>query len=75
MAHKPKKRSLTIAGHRTSVSLEDDFWEALTEMASAKGRSIPALIAEIDASRGPCALSSATRSAVLAHFRGRGRGD
>ncbi len=69
MAYKPKKRSLTIAGHRTSVSLEDDFWEALNEMASTQGRSVPALIAEIDASRGPCALSSAIRSAVLAHFR------
>ena len=69
MANKPRKRSLTIVGHRTSISLEDDFWEALKDMASTQGRSVPVLIAAIDASRGTCALSSAIRSAVLAHFR------
>ncbi len=69
MTGRPKKRSLTIAGHRTSVSLEDDFWDALYEMAYAKGRSVPQLIAEIDTQRGDYGLSSAIRSAVLAHFR------
>ncbi|MCH8240625.1 MAG: ribbon-helix-helix domain-containing protein [Proteobacteria bacterium] len=74
MAHKPRKRSLTIAGHRTSISLEDDFWEALNEMAITRNRSVPALIAAIDATRGSCALSSAIRSAVLAHSRAGMRG-
>ena len=69
MAGRPKKRSLTIAGHRTSISLEDDFWAALHEVAEAKGRSVPQLIAEIDKARGEHGLSSAIRSAVLAHFR------
>ena len=71
MGGRPKKRSLTIAGHRTSVSLEDDFWDALYEMAHAEGRSVPQLIAEIDSRRGQNGLSSAIRSAVLAHFRAR----
>ena len=69
MAGRPKKRSLTIAGHRTSISLEDDFWDALQDVAQAKGRSVPQLIAEIDKTRGDHGLSSAIRSAVLAHFR------
>jgi len=73
MAYKPKKRSLTIAGHRTSISLEDDFWDALKDMAKAQTRSVPAVIAGIDATRGPCALSSAIRSAILAHFRSAAR--
>jgi predicted DNA-binding ribbon-helix-helix protein len=70
---KLRKHSLTIAGHRTSVSLEDDFWEALNELAEIRHRSVPSLIAEIDAERGPCGLSSAIRSAVLAHYRTRSR--
>ena len=69
MAYKPKKRSLTIAGHRTSISLEDDFWDALKTMAKARGQTLPAMIAEIDAGRDQCGLSSAIRSAVLAHYR------
>ena len=69
MAGKPKKRSLTIAGHRTSISLEDDFWEALKDMGKARGRSVPDLISEIDAGRGPSGLSSAIRSAILAFYR------
>lgn len=66
---RPKKRSLTIAGHRTSVSLEDEFWDALNEMSQAKHRSVPSLIAEIDAARGERGLSSAIRSTVLAYYR------
>ena len=69
MASKPKKRSLTIAGHRTSISLEDDFWDALKDMSKTKGKSLPVLIAEIDAGRGPHGLSSAIRSAILAFYR------
>lgn len=69
MAGKPKKRSMTIAGHRTSISLEDDFWDALKDMSKTKGKSLPVLIAEIDAGRGPHGLSSAIRSAILAFYR------
>ena len=69
MAYKPKKRSLTIAGHRTSISLEDDFWDALNDVAKAQDKSVPLLIAEIDASRGQSGLSSAIRSVILAHYR------
>lgn len=65
------KRSVTIAGHRTSISIEQPFWEALQEIAASRGRSLSALVAEIDAGRTPeTNLSSAIRLAVLAHFRG-----
>jgi predicted DNA-binding ribbon-helix-helix protein len=63
------KRSLSIAGHRTSVSLEDDFWEALKRIAAAEGRTLAALIAEIDSRRSDNNLSSALRLHVLAHYR------
>ena len=73
MAHKPKKRSLTITGHRTSISLEDDFWDALKDMARAQGRSVPDTISAIDAGRGPNGLSSAIRGAVLDFYRSKSR--
>jgi predicted DNA-binding ribbon-helix-helix protein len=66
-----RKRSLTIAGHRTSVSLEEPFWEALKEIAAAEGRTVAALIAAIDDHRGQVNLSSALRLHVLAHYRDR----
>jgi predicted DNA-binding ribbon-helix-helix protein len=69
MSGKPKKRSLTIAGHRTSISLEDDFWDALKDMGKAQARSVPDLIAEIDAERSSSGLSSAIRSAILRYDR------
>ena len=59
------KRSLTIAGHRTSVSLEPAFWEALTRLAGRRGLSVPALVAAIDAARGSGNLSSALRVHIL----------
>jgi predicted DNA-binding ribbon-helix-helix protein len=58
------KRSVTLAGHRTSVSLENAFWAALREAARAEGRSLNALIAEIDARRAGN-LSSAIRVWLL----------
>jgi predicted DNA-binding ribbon-helix-helix protein len=68
-----RKRSVRIAGHRTSLSLEGAFWEALKEIAAARGRSVAALIAEIDSTRaadGPAAnLSSAVRVFVLESCR------
>lgn len=59
------KRSLTIAGHRTSVSLETPFWEALCGIARERETSVQALVAEIDAGRGDANLSSALRVHVL----------
>jgi predicted DNA-binding ribbon-helix-helix protein len=69
-AAKLRKRSVTIAGHRTSVSLEPDFWDALTEIAQAKARPVAALIADIDRRAGrENSLSSAVRCFILAHYR------
>jgi len=59
------KRSLTIAGHRTSISLEDAFWRQLLVVAKRDGLSPSALIARIDAARGESNLSSAIRVHVL----------
>ncbi|MHC2107787.1 ribbon-helix-helix domain-containing protein [Methylobacterium sp. WL64] len=59
------KRSVVIAGHRTSVSLEDPFWAALREVAEARGQSVQALVGTIDAGRGGQNLSSAIRVFVL----------
>jgi len=73
MANRPKKRSLNVAGHSTSVSLEDDFWDALNEMARARGHSVPNIVAEIDSARGSRGLSSAIRSAVLAFYQSQAR--
>ena len=64
------KRSLTVAGHRTSISLEDAFWSGLRDIAAERPLSVAALVAEIDRGRGPSNLSSALRVFVLAHFRG-----
>ncbi len=59
------KHSLVIAGHRTSVSLEDAFWRRLSRIAAERGLSINALAAIVDASRGEANLSSALRVFVL----------
>ncbi len=64
-----RKRSLDIAGHRTSVSLEDAFWNALRELAAAEGLSLAGLIARIDAARQGENLSSAIRVFVLERIR------
>ena len=65
MGSGPIKRSVTIAGHETSVSLEPVFWEALKRAAEAERLPINALIAQIDAERiktpGPSNLASAIR--------------
>ncbi|MCC6720488.1 MAG: ribbon-helix-helix domain-containing protein [Acetobacteraceae bacterium] len=45
------KRSFTLAGHRTSIALEPEFWQALEGIAAAQSRSLPTLISEIDAER------------------------
>ena len=59
------KRSLVIAGHRTSISLEDAFWRGLKALAARRDLSINALVAEIDAARGQANLSSAIRLFVF----------
>jgi predicted DNA-binding ribbon-helix-helix protein len=68
------KRSVAIAGHRTSVSLEAPFWAELHEIARQRGRSAQALVAEIDAGRAGQNLSSAIRVFVLAAVKARGAG-
>jgi predicted DNA-binding ribbon-helix-helix protein len=62
---KDLKRSLTIAGHRTSISLEPEFWAALTTAATASNKSIAKLVSEIDQQRGSRNLSSAIRVWLL----------
>ena len=59
------KRSLVIAGHRTSISLEDAFWRRLRLIAAERGLSLNGLAAMVDASRGGANLSSAIRVFVL----------
>lgn len=67
---RPVKRSLTLKQHRTSVSLEDEFWKAFREIAVAQGRPINELAAEIDGARGmDTGLASAIRLFVLAHYK------
>ncbi|MBC7153800.1 MAG: ribbon-helix-helix domain-containing protein [Rhodobacteraceae bacterium] len=71
MTARPVKHSLTLRGHRTSVSLEDDFWRAFCEIAEKKHVSVNALAADIDAERGvDCGLATAIRLYVLRHYRG-----
>ncbi len=76
MARAHNKRSLTIARHRTSVSLEDEFWDALNGIARNEGKSIASLIGEIDKGRsamqrGQPSLSAAIRLFVLDRTRNR----
>lgn len=64
-ATRPVKRSFSIRGHRTSISLEAPFWDALKEAAKREGISLAALIALIDEERGDAGLSSAVRVWIL----------
>ena len=59
------KRSLTIAGHRTSLSLEPEFWDALKSAANAEKKSMAALVGEIDSARAGRNLSSTIRVWIL----------
>jgi len=68
----PRKHSLTLRGHRTSVSLEPAFWDAFREIAAAEGVALNELAARIDAARRPgTGLATAIRLHVLAHYRDR----
>lgn len=63
------KRSIVIAGHKTSVSLEDAFWKGLKEIASGREATLSELVASIDADRQHGNLSSALRLFVLDFYR------
>ncbi len=62
---RPVKHSFSIRGHRTSISLESAFWDALRRAASERNLAIAALVAEIDTGRGEAGLSSAIRVWIL----------
>ena len=69
---RPVKRSLTLRGHRTSVTLEDEFWQAFRQIATARERSVNDLAGEIDAARAPdTGLASAIRVFVLGEVSNR----
>lgn len=63
------KRSIVIAGHKTSVSLEDAFWKGLKEIAGARDMTLSDLVSAIDSDRRHGNLSSAIRLFVLNHYR------
>jgi predicted DNA-binding ribbon-helix-helix protein len=63
------KRSIVIAGHKTSVSLEDAFWKGLKEIANGQDLTLSDLVASIDTDRHHGNLSSAIRLYVLDHYR------
>ncbi|WP_299827858.1 ribbon-helix-helix domain-containing protein [uncultured Roseobacter sp.] len=66
MSGRPVKHSVTLKGHRTSISLEAEFWQALRAIAERKSQPINALVAEIDVDRGAdMGLASAIRVFVL----------
>jgi len=74
MANSQNKRSIMIAGHRTSISLEDAFWDTLGELATKDGCSMAGLISEIDRKRAETgragtSLSAAIRLYVLERLR------
>ena len=70
MSRRPVKHSLTLRGHRTSVSLEDEFWRVFRNIAAEQNRPINDLAAEIDASRGTeMGLASAIRVFVLQYYQ------
>ena len=68
-ATRPVKRSFSIRGHRTSISLEAAFWEALGEISAAQNKPLAQLVADVDGTRGAAGLSSAVRIFILDHFR------
>ncbi len=63
------KRSIVIAGHKTSVSLEDAFWKGLKDIADDRGMTLSELVSSIDTDRRHGNLSSAIRLFVLDHYR------
>jgi predicted DNA-binding ribbon-helix-helix protein len=76
---RPIKRSLTIAGHRTSISLEAEFWDALKDVAATEGVTVAELVARLDAGRAASGeedaggLSGRLRVHVLRHYQTQAR--
>ena len=68
-ASRPVKRSFSIRGHRTSISLEAAFWEALGDIAKQRSMPLAQLVAAVDAARGDAGLSSSVRIFILDHYR------
>ena len=66
---RPVKRSFAIKGHRTSISLEAPFWDALKEACAQDGKPLAQVISEIDDGRGTSGLSSAVRIWLLERYR------
>ena len=64
------KRSIVLAGHTTSVSLEDAFWEGLKDIANIEHKTLTELVGDIDVERKQANLSSAIRLFVLSHYQG-----
>lgn len=76
MTKRPVKHSVTLRGHRTSISLEPEFWAELKALAAKREMPINALVSEIDAARGmDVGLASAIRVHVLMVLRARLQGD
>ena len=65
------KRSVVVGGHKTSVSLEEAFWNGMKTVAAERGRTLSELVGEIDAERKQGNLSSAIRLFVLGHYKSR----
>ena len=65
-----QKHSISLKGHRTSITLENEFWQSLKEIASTTGKPVNTLIEEVDASA-PENLSSALRVYILRHYKNR----
>ena len=65
------KRSVVVGGHKTSVSLEEAFWNGMKTIAAERGRTLSELVGEIDAERKQGNLSSAIRLFVLDYFKSR----
>jgi predicted DNA-binding ribbon-helix-helix protein len=68
---RPQKRSFSLDGHRTSISIEAPFWAALQHIATLENNSLAGLVALIDKSRGSAGLSSAVRVWILDYYRAR----
>ncbi len=65
------KRSIVLDGHKTSVSLENEFWDALREIAVRENTALSTLVGKIDQDRNSCNLSSAIRVYVFNYYRAR----
>lgn len=74
MSGRPVKHSVTLKGHRTSISLEDEFWSELRNIAAQKDQPINTLVAEIDVDRGTgTGLASAILLYILRYLKARQR--